>query len=177
MIVDDRKMIIGSANINDRSMRGSRDTEVAVLLDGDQDVALKVNPNGENITLFVNRQIMQLRLQLFKEHFGLTAEECLFPITGEFWYKAWNIVKYNSQIYDIVFKVYPTNKYENWNAWIQSRKRKEDKQVDMKAFEALREMICGQAVKYPWKFLLHDAIESLTKETYGTLLLPKQAFH
>ena len=30
MIVDDRRLIIGSANINDRSMNGNRDSEIAV---------------------------------------------------------------------------------------------------------------------------------------------------
>ncbi len=31
MIIDDVAAIIGSANINDRSMQGSRDSEIAVL--------------------------------------------------------------------------------------------------------------------------------------------------
>ncbi len=31
MIVDDEFVIIGSANINDRSMRGKRDSEIAVV--------------------------------------------------------------------------------------------------------------------------------------------------
>ena len=31
MIVDDRKFIIGSANINDRSMLGTRDSEIAIV--------------------------------------------------------------------------------------------------------------------------------------------------
>jgi len=30
MIVDDRVVLMGSANINDRSMKGSRDSEIAV---------------------------------------------------------------------------------------------------------------------------------------------------
>lgn len=30
MIIDDRKVIIGSANINDRSLLGNRDSEIAV---------------------------------------------------------------------------------------------------------------------------------------------------
>ena len=34
MIVDDEKCIIGSANINDRSMLGERDSEIAVLVKG-----------------------------------------------------------------------------------------------------------------------------------------------
>ena len=33
MIVDDRYVIIGSANINDRSMRGTRDSEIAALIE------------------------------------------------------------------------------------------------------------------------------------------------
>ena len=32
MIIDDNVAIIGSANINDRSMQGSRDSEIAVYL-------------------------------------------------------------------------------------------------------------------------------------------------
>lgn len=32
MIVDDQKMILGSANINDRSMLGDRDSEIAILV-------------------------------------------------------------------------------------------------------------------------------------------------
>jgi phospholipase D1/2 len=32
MIVDDRAFIIGSANINDRSMLGSRDHEIAIVV-------------------------------------------------------------------------------------------------------------------------------------------------
>ena len=32
MIVDDDIVIIGSANINDRSMMGSRDSEIAIII-------------------------------------------------------------------------------------------------------------------------------------------------
>jgi phosphatidylserine/phosphatidylglycerophosphate/cardiolipin synthase-like enzyme len=32
LIVDDRIAIIGSANINDRSMEGDRDSEIAILI-------------------------------------------------------------------------------------------------------------------------------------------------
>ena len=34
MIVDDRVAFVGSANINDRSMIGDRDTELALQLEG-----------------------------------------------------------------------------------------------------------------------------------------------
>ena len=39
MIVDDRKVIIGSANINDRSLLGKRDSELAILVEDVQTAA------------------------------------------------------------------------------------------------------------------------------------------
>jgi phospholipase D1/2 len=42
MIVDDRKVIIGSANINDRSMLGTRDSEIAVLIEDEEVVMSKM---------------------------------------------------------------------------------------------------------------------------------------
>ena len=33
MIVDDKRFIIGSANINDRSLLGCRDSEIAIIVD------------------------------------------------------------------------------------------------------------------------------------------------
>lgn len=33
MIVDDKFALIGSANINDRSLNGNRDTELAVVIE------------------------------------------------------------------------------------------------------------------------------------------------
>jgi len=33
MIVDDEKVLIGSANINDRSLLGSRDSEIAIVIE------------------------------------------------------------------------------------------------------------------------------------------------
>lgn len=33
MIVDDKRVIIGSANINDRSLLGSRDSELAIVVE------------------------------------------------------------------------------------------------------------------------------------------------
>lgn len=59
MIVDDRIAIIGSANINDRSMLGDRDSEIAAVV-YDEDA----------------RFAKELRLKLWQEHLGpLTKEE------------------------------------------------------------------------------------------------------
>ena len=48
MIVDDRAAIIGSANINDRSLCGDRDSEVAVVFRDEEFIESKMD--GEDYT-------------------------------------------------------------------------------------------------------------------------------
>ena len=43
MIVDDEKVIIGSANINDRSLLGSRDSEIAVLIEDEEQLSVDIH--------------------------------------------------------------------------------------------------------------------------------------
>lgn len=68
LIVDDRHIIMGSANINDRSLSGRRDSEIAVmLLDCEQEKKVIRN----KITT-VNSLARKLRVDLWKKHFALT---------------------------------------------------------------------------------------------------------
>ena len=43
MIVDDQIALIGSANINDRSLNGNRDTELAVVIEQTEPIVLKID--------------------------------------------------------------------------------------------------------------------------------------
>ena len=43
MIVDDNVVIMGSANINDRSMLGCRDSEIAIIVQDQKKVKSKMN--------------------------------------------------------------------------------------------------------------------------------------
>ncbi|KAJ5162428.1 hypothetical protein N7492_007820 [Penicillium capsulatum] len=73
MIVDDRAAIIGSANINERSMLGSRDSEVAsVVRDTDM---IKSTMNGK--PYLVGRFPHTLRMRLMREHLGIDVDELL----------------------------------------------------------------------------------------------------
>ncbi|KAI9011006.1 hypothetical protein CLU79DRAFT_839416 [Phycomyces nitens] len=61
MIVDDRLVLVGSANINDRSQLGNRDSEVAMLIE-----------DTDMIPSYMNAKFAHsLRMQLWKEHLGL----------------------------------------------------------------------------------------------------------
>ncbi|CAO3590630.1 unnamed protein product [Absidia cylindrospora] len=67
LIVDDRIVLVGSANINDRSQLGNRDSEVAMLIEDTELVETYMNGKKYNASKFA----LSLRLQLMKEHLGL----------------------------------------------------------------------------------------------------------
>ncbi|EHN01435.1 Spo14p [Saccharomyces cerevisiae x Saccharomyces kudriavzevii VIN7] len=66
MIADDRRCIIGSANINERSQLGNRDSEVAILV-RDTDL-VKTRMNGDKY--YAGRFPWELRQRLMREHLG-----------------------------------------------------------------------------------------------------------
>ncbi|KAJ5349556.1 hypothetical protein N7541_007283 [Penicillium brevicompactum] len=66
-IVDDRTVICGSANINDRSQLGSHDSELAIVME-DQDL-IPSTMNGAPYQ--ASRFAATLRRQLWREHLGL----------------------------------------------------------------------------------------------------------
>ncbi|CCG82002.1 putative Phospholipase D1 [Taphrina deformans PYCC 5710] len=72
MIVDDRAAIIGSANINERSQRGNRDSEVAAVV-RDTDM-MESTMGGEAFQ--VGRFAHTLRIRLMREHLGVNVDEC-----------------------------------------------------------------------------------------------------
>ena len=67
MIVDDRKVIIGSANINDRSMLGTRDSEIAVLIEDEQ--VFHSQLGGE--PFMVGKMAFQFRTEIFMGKFKI----------------------------------------------------------------------------------------------------------
>lgn len=66
MIVDDRSCIIGSANINERSMAGNRDSEVAIIIRDTKLIKTKMNDEE----YFAGKFALELRLRLMREHLG-----------------------------------------------------------------------------------------------------------
>ncbi|VEU21472.1 DEKNAAC102326 [Brettanomyces naardenensis] len=70
MVVDDRTAIIGSANINERSMRGTRDSEVcAIVRDKDMVETLMDGQKYE-----AGKFAHTLRMRLMREHLGVDVD-------------------------------------------------------------------------------------------------------
>ncbi|GAB7345798.1 hypothetical protein MBLNU457_4060t1 [Dothideomycetes sp. NU457] len=71
MIVDDRACIIGSANINERSMLGSRDSEVAAVVTDQQTIPSYMGGQPYEVGEFPHT----LRMRLMREHLGIDIDE------------------------------------------------------------------------------------------------------
>jgi phospholipase D1/2 len=75
MIVDDRYVLHGSANINDRSQLGTRDSEIAVLIHDSQEAKVDLCGTGQQVLVLKHAQ--SLRKAVWKKIFGLEQRECL----------------------------------------------------------------------------------------------------
>ena len=84
MIVDDKRAICGSANINDRSLSGEGDSEIAICIEETE--------NSGN-------HLFDLRCRIYDEHFKLTKEECAQITTPAVWNKLLQRAKTNTLIY------------------------------------------------------------------------------
>lgn len=73
MIVDDRVAIIGSANINERSMLGNRDSECASIVRDTDMIWSKMNGQPYMVGRFPHT----LRLRLMREHLGLDVDKIM----------------------------------------------------------------------------------------------------
>ncbi|XP_070504074.1 phospholipase D1-like isoform X4 [Chironomus tepperi] len=176
MIVDDRTVIVGSANINDRSMLGKRDSEMAIIVNDEAFHDGKMN--GE--TFPTGNFAGSLRRYLFREHLGLLEQQqnddgedeidINDPISDAFFKDTWQkISKENSSIFDEVFKCIPNNAVRT----IATLKKYNDepalsKADPEKAAEKLKS-IQGYLVDLPLDFLCDEDLTPPTASKEGIL--------
>ncbi|XP_047960602.1 phospholipase D zeta 1-like [Salvia hispanica] len=120
MIVDDRRALIGSCNINDRSLLGSRDSEIAILLEDKEFVDSSMDGSPWKAGKFS----FSLRLSLWTEHLGLSTEEVdkiKDPIADSTYKDFWlEIAESNTKIYHDVFSCIPNDTIHSRSALRQS---------------------------------------------------------
>jgi phospholipase D1/2 len=131
LIVDDRFVIVGSANINDRSLAGGRDSELAVLL---MDLSTQTAPMDGKNHLHVRKFAHKLRVDLWNKHFGLIGHSDLVqpakplaslmdkPAHPATWQAIQAIAKNNADAYAKAFKWVPRDGASIWPTWSASNK-------------------------------------------------------
>lgn len=160
MIVDDRKLIIGSANINDRSQIGTHDSELACCIEGPLDLQVDSGFGVYSVSSAINK----FRRSLTCEHFGVDFE---FLTSIQVWRAMRNIIDTNTWVYSKVFDCYPSDDFANRH---DLKRRRHS--VSLSDFKAYSGMIRGQAVVYPYGFLREEHLDLSRHSEISTLLIP-----
>ncbi|XP_036377127.1 phospholipase D1-like isoform X2 [Megalops cyprinoides] len=153
LIADDNAVIIGSANINDRSMLGKRDSEVAVIVEDTETVPSVMD--GEEYQ--AGKFGLQLRLECFRTILGAFTDPSIDvtdPISDRFYKEVWMATcARNASIYQKVFRCLPSSDVRN-TAELEAFLSKPglDKDDPARAAEELKK-IRGFLVQFPLYFL------------------------
>ncbi|KIJ62481.1 hypothetical protein HYDPIDRAFT_30440 [Hydnomerulius pinastri MD-312] len=144
MIVDDRRVIMGSANLNDRSQRGDGDSEIALVVEDDDMITTTMDGRPYSAARFA----ASLRRKLFREHLGLippqnvdtkhreatsfmmpapepNADETDLPedadvadpLSDKTLDLLYNTARKNREIFTEIFRPVPTNLVRSWSAY------------------------------------------------------------
>ncbi|KAG9129798.1 hypothetical protein Leryth_016007 [Lithospermum erythrorhizon] len=109
MIVDDRITLVGSSNINDRSLLGARDSEIGIVIEDKE--FLDSSMNGEPWK--AGKFSFSLRVSLWAEHLGLQPGEVnqiTDPIAEITYKELWmETARSNAKIYQDVFSCIPND--------------------------------------------------------------------
>lgn len=123
LIADDRVAVLGSANINDRSQLGDRDSELAVIVRDDAKVSIKLD--GENLDT-VSSAVYDLRSRLWKKLFGLTGGKnpasslnsvIDTPASSSTWQAIQEVARANAVAYQNAFKHVPRVDGDSSSIW------------------------------------------------------------
>ncbi|XP_044031994.1 phospholipase D1 [Siniperca chuatsi] len=153
LIADDNTVIIGSANINDRSMLGKRDSEVAVIVEDSETVTAVMD--GQKYQ--AGKYALQLRLECFKTILGAHTDPSIDvsdPVSDQFYKEVWmSTCARNANIYQKVFRCLPSSDVRNILELEGYRAKSGlDKEDPARAHEELKK-IRGFVVQFPLQFL------------------------
>jgi phospholipase D1/2 len=148
MIIDDCTVIMGSANLNDRSMLGFNDSEIAMLVN-DPELKRTVMAGRE---FQASQFAYDLRMRLFKELSGCADESKLQDPFSEAFREEWDEVaevrptQRNTVIYRNIFNCYPDDSFTKFA-------KLQDALPSLSLYEPYSAHIQGFLVKFPLNFL------------------------
>ena len=174
MIIDDNYVICGSANINDRSMKGSRDSEFAALIKERRKEISFMNGKQYKAAKFAS----SLRKALMAEHLGINVNDqrLIDPLNDELHELIRTTAHNNTFAYHQVFGCYPDDCYTKFNLIKNNYdlQNKAQEEYLKKNYEENKHKIIGHIVEFPLHFLEEEqlGISFFSKEN----LVPERNF-
>ncbi|XP_058077633.1 phospholipase D zeta 1-like isoform X2 [Magnolia sinica] len=196
MIIDDRIVLLGSANINDRSLLGSRDSEIGVVIEDKDFIDSFMNGRSWKAGKFA----FSLRQSLWSEHLGLHVGEMSRisdPVNDATYKDIWMATaKTNSMIYQDVFACIPNDLNhsrsairQNMSYWkeklghttidlgIAPNKLETYQNGDIKSIDPMErlESVKGYLVSFPLDFMCQEDLRPVFNES--EFYASPQVFH
>ena len=173
MIIDDLYVLCGSANINDRSMKGSRDSEFAVLIKEKKTEISQMNNKKFKAAKFAS----SLRRALMAEHLGIKSKNEILvdPLSDNLHELIKKTAKQNTFTYRQIFGCYPDDIYTKFNMIPNNNiKNKAQEELLKNNYEENKNKIIGHIVEFPLHFLEEEelGISFFSKEN----LVPERNF-
>lgn len=170
MIVDDSTVICGSANINDRSMIATRDSEIAVIIHDEEFEEGRMN----GMSFSCGKYGGSLRRRLFKEHLGLlNSEEDIDlgdPVKKSFYRDIWRArSSLNTEMFEKVFNCIPSDVVVNFSVLKSYQEETPLCLKDPVTSEQLVENIKGHLVDLPLNFLCNEILTPNVATVEGML--------
>ena len=184
-VFDDKYAIIGSANINDRSMLGLRDSEISLVVEDANEINVKLFDGTE---ILVGRKVQELRIRLWQEHLGLLGEtfdseivqSLSDPLDPKVYFDLMRQrASRNTQIYRELFHCVPDDSVETWAEYSLFVDKPDTSKIDQETWNGIDVManlklIQGNLVLFPLNFLKKEELSAhiLTAE----YLLPSEIY-
>ncbi|TSU62976.1 Phospholipase D2 [Bagarius yarrelli] len=152
----DRLKHVCSANINDRSMLGKRDSEIAVVVEDTEVQDSRMD--GENYQ--AGRFALSLRMECFRIVLGLLGDcsvDISDPISDRFYKEIWMVTAaINASVYDKVFRCLPTDAVLNYKILKEYMSRSCMATEDPTQACAELKKVHGFLVQFPFYFLSEE---------------------
>ena len=162
MIVDDDVVIIGSANINDRSMEGDHDSEIACCIRDNSKVSSKLAYKTFEKSQFA----FTLRQRIFNEFLANDSRsnpvDLSDPLSEAFLSAVQETASKNTKVYHDIFKCYPHDSFRSFAGLRKAVEINQDENVAQhikQVYHNRHHEITGFIVEFPLNFLIDEDLK------------------
>jgi phospholipase D1/2 len=171
LIVDDKICIIGSANINDRSLKGTTDSELDVIMSESN----KVKGYIQGVEVMKSPSIQKLRERCWRNLFGFKETDFNIedPFNPEFLKYMKDQVEINDEFYWKSFGLFPHNSFKTIK---ETREAYEKNKTNTEYYMANKHLVRGYAISWPISFLCDEDLDRFDDLSIQATLIPKNIF-